>query len=62
MGALSLVPILTMLFLWKEDASYWRIGIAYAFIGVGVGFAGTPASERAGLQSMVQSMEIEIQD
>jgi MFS family permease len=33
-----------MLLLWKEDAPYWRVGIAYALIGVGVGFAGTPAS------------------
>ena len=35
---------LSMLLLWKEDVPYWRIGIAYALIGVGVGFAGTPAS------------------
>jgi MFS transporter, DHA2 family, multidrug resistance protein len=33
-----------MLLLWDEGAPYWRIGIAYALIGVGVGFAGTPAS------------------
>jgi DHA2 family multidrug resistance protein-like MFS transporter len=32
------------LLLWKQGAPYWRIGIAYALIGVGVGFAGTPAS------------------
>ena len=23
---------------------YWKVGLAYAFIGLGVGFAGTPAS------------------
>jgi hypothetical protein len=49
-----------MLLLWKERSSYWEIGLAYAFIGVGVGFAGTPAShsltgsvpvERAGMAS-----------
>ena len=34
----------TMLLLWEEDSSYWQIGMAYAFIGIGVGFAGTPAS------------------
>jgi DHA2 family multidrug resistance protein-like MFS transporter len=34
----------TMLLLWKEDSSYWEIAVAYAFIGIGVGFAGTPAS------------------
>ena len=35
---------LTMLVLWKEGSSYWEVGLAYAFIGAGVGFAGTPAS------------------
>src|SRR4029453_16142253 len=34
----------TMLLLWRADAPYWKIGLAYAFIGIGVGFAGTPAS------------------
>jgi MFS transporter, DHA2 family, multidrug resistance protein len=34
----------TMLVLWKEGSSYWEIAIAYIFIGIGVGFAGTPAS------------------
>ncbi len=49
-----------MLFLWKEGSSYWQIGIAYVFIGIGVGLAGTPAShsltgsvpvQRAGMAS-----------
>jgi EmrB/QacA subfamily drug resistance transporter len=35
---------LAMLLLWKEGSSYWEIAIAYAFIGIGVGLAGTPAS------------------
>jgi MFS transporter, DHA2 family, multidrug resistance protein len=35
---------LTMLLLWKENSHYWEIGLAYAFVGIGVGFAGTPAS------------------
>jgi MFS transporter, DHA2 family, multidrug resistance protein len=35
---------LTMLLLWKEDSSYWEVGLGYAFVGAGVGFAGTPAS------------------
>ena len=39
-----LLAFLTMLLLWKEGSSYWEIAIAYAFIGIGVGFAGTPAS------------------
>jgi MFS family permease len=39
-----LAAFLWMLLLWDEGASYWRIGLAYVFIGIGVGFAGTPAS------------------
>jgi EmrB/QacA subfamily drug resistance transporter len=55
-----LLAFLTMLLLWKEGSSYWKIALAYAFIGIGVGFAGTPAShsltgsvpvERAGMAS-----------
>ena len=38
------LAFLTMLLLWQEHSSYWEIGMAYAFIGIGVGFAGTPAS------------------
>ena len=33
-----------MLVFWEEDSSYWKIGMAYALIGIGVGLAGTPAS------------------
>src|SRR5690349_19953542 len=49
-----------MLVLWKEGSPYWQVGIAYAFIGIGVGLAGTPAShsltgsvpvQRAGMAS-----------
>ena len=49
-----------MLLVWKEDSHYWQIGLAYVFIGIGVGFAGTPAShsltgsvpvQRAGMAS-----------
>jgi MFS transporter, DHA2 family, multidrug resistance protein len=39
-----LLAFTTMLLLWKERSSYWEIAIAYALIGIGVGFAGTPAS------------------
>jgi MFS transporter, DHA2 family, multidrug resistance protein len=39
-----LLGFLTMLLLWQEDSSYWVIGLAYALVGAGVGFAGTPAS------------------
>jgi MFS family permease len=34
----------TMLLLWKEGSNYWEIAAAYVLIGIGVGFAGTPAS------------------
>lgn len=33
-----------MLLFWGEDSSYWQIGFAYVLIGIGAGFAGTPAS------------------
>ncbi len=34
----------TMLLLWTDHSPYWQVGLAYAFVGIGVGFAGTPAS------------------
>jgi len=49
-----------MFFVWGEGNAYWQVGVAYAFIGIGVGLAGTPASysltgsvpvERAGMAS-----------
>ena len=39
-----LLGFLTMLLLWKEGASYLPVGLAYAFVGLGIGLAGTPAS------------------
>src|SRR5690349_5921512 len=39
-----LAAFVWMLLLWREDSPYWQIGLAYVFIGIGVGFAGTPAS------------------
>jgi MFS transporter, DHA2 family, multidrug resistance protein len=33
-----------MLLFWSGHSPYWQIALAYAFIGIGVGFAGTPAS------------------
>jgi EmrB/QacA subfamily drug resistance transporter len=39
-----LLGFLTMLLLWNATSHYWEIGLAYAFVGIGVGFAGTPAS------------------
>jgi MFS transporter, DHA2 family, multidrug resistance protein len=55
-----LAAFLAMLLLWKDGSPYWQIAVAYAFIGIGVGFAGTPAShsltgsvpvQRAGMAS-----------
>jgi EmrB/QacA subfamily drug resistance transporter len=39
-----LLGFLTMLLLWKEDTSVWIVVLGYGFVGIGVGFAGTPAS------------------
>jgi hypothetical protein len=39
-----LLGFLAMLLLWKEGTPYWEVGLAYALVGAGVGFAGTPAS------------------
>ena len=33
-----------MLARWKEGIQYWDVAVAYALVGIGVGFAGTPAS------------------
>jgi MFS family permease len=45
LGYVSLfLAFLTMLLLWKENSPYWHIALAYVFIGIGVGLAGTPAS------------------
>ncbi len=38
------LAFLTMLLVWTEHSPYWQVGLAYAFIGAGVGLAGTPAS------------------
>lgn len=55
-----LLGFLVMLLLWRQDSSYWSVGLGYSLIGVGVGFAGTPAShsltgsvpvDRAGMAS-----------
>jgi EmrB/QacA subfamily drug resistance transporter len=39
-----LLSFLTMLLLWKEGSPYWQVGLGYAFLGIGVGLFGTPAS------------------
>jgi EmrB/QacA subfamily drug resistance transporter len=58
--AFLLLAFLAMLLLWNEGSSYWEIALAYVFVGIGVGLAGTPAShsltgsvpvQRAGMAS-----------
>lgn len=35
---------LTMLLLWNEGTPFWIVALAYAFVGLGIGLSGTPAS------------------
>ena len=55
-----MLGFLTMLLLWKDDSPVLVVGLGYVFVGLGIGFAGTPAShsltgsvpvERAGMAS-----------
>ncbi|MBS1838946.1 MAG: MFS transporter, partial [Actinobacteria bacterium] len=39
-----LAGFVLMLVLWGDGSPYWHVGLAYALVGAGVGFAGTPAS------------------
>jgi EmrB/QacA subfamily drug resistance transporter len=39
-----ILAFLVMLILWEENASYFPVGLGYLLMGIGVGFAGTPAS------------------
>ncbi len=39
-----LLAFLVMFALWEEDSAYWEVGLGYLLVGIGVGFAGTPAS------------------
>ena len=39
-----LLAFLVMFVLWEEGASYFPVGLGFLFMGIGVGFAGTPAS------------------
>jgi hypothetical protein len=39
-----LLAFLVMLIFWDEGASYFPVGLGFLLMGVGVGFAGTPAS------------------
>lgn len=64
--AFCFLGFLTMLLLWDSDSGYWQVGLAYALVGVGVGFAGTPASHsltgsvpvrRAGMASATADLQ-----
>ena len=39
-----LLGFVTMLLFWEDGTSYLPVGLGYACLGIGVGFAGTPAS------------------
>ena len=64
--AFCLAGFLVMLLLWDENAQYWHVGLGYVLIGIGVGFAGTPASHsltasvpvrRAGMASATADLQ-----
>ena len=42
--ACVLLGFLTMLLLWRDGSPYIVVGLGYALVGLGIGFAGTPAS------------------
>jgi len=61
-----LLGFLVMLLLWDEHAQYWHVGLGYLLVGIGVGFAGTPASRsltasvpvhRAGMASATADLQ-----
>jgi DHA2 family multidrug resistance protein-like MFS transporter len=39
-----LLGFVTMYALWRDGSPYWQVALGYSFVGIGVGFAGTPAS------------------
>ena len=64
--AFCLLGFVVMLLLWDENAQYWHVGLGYLLVGVGVGFAGTPASRsltasvpvhRAGMASATADLQ-----
>ena len=61
-----LLAFLTMLFLWREDVGVWAVLLGFSFMGIGVAFAGTPASHsltgsvpvrRAGMASATADLQ-----
>jgi DHA2 family multidrug resistance protein-like MFS transporter len=64
--AFCLGGFIVMLLLWDANAPYWHVGLGYVLIGIGVGFAGTPASHsltasvpvrRAGMASATADLQ-----
>jgi DHA2 family multidrug resistance protein-like MFS transporter len=64
--AFCLLGFLTMLVLWEEGSPYWQVALGYGLVGIGVGFAGTPASHsltgsvpvaRAGMASATADLQ-----
>jgi len=62
----SLAGFLVMLLLWGDDTAGWTVWLAFALVGAGVGFAGTPASHsltssvpvrRAGMASATADLQ-----
>ncbi len=43
--AFCLLAFVAMLLFWDDDAKYWHVAIGYCLMGLGVGLAGTPASQ-----------------
>ena len=39
-----LLGLVAALLLWKQDIPFWPVCLAFTLVGIGVGFAGTPAS------------------
>ncbi|GAC83902.1 putative drug resistance transporter [Gordonia paraffinivorans NBRC 108238] len=54
------------MFAWDENAHFWHVAVVYVFVGIGVGLAGTPASQsltgsvpvqRAGMASSMSDLQ-----
>jgi DHA2 family multidrug resistance protein-like MFS transporter len=64
--AFALLGFVAMLLLWDDDAQYWHVALGYVLLGIGVGLAGTPASQsltgsvpvkRAGMASATADLQ-----
>lgn len=64
--AFCLLGFVWMLLFWRDGIAYWHVAVAYSLMGIGVGFAGTPAShsltgsvpvKRAGMASATADLQ-----